>query len=115
MVADISHPLTRDVLSQPKNVKVISIYGVGTDTVDLKAAREHNVIVANVPDYGISEVADHTMALALALIRKVPMLDRKLRTLGWGKIRNNIESIKEMFGEVKRLSTLNLGLFNMGF
>jgi D-3-phosphoglycerate dehydrogenase len=86
MVADISHvPLTKDVLSQLKNVKVISIYGVGTDTVDLKAAREHNIIVANVPDYGISEVADHTMALILSLLRRVPMLDRMLRQHGWEK------------------------------
>jgi D-3-phosphoglycerate dehydrogenase len=115
MVADILHvPLTRDVLSQLKNVKVISIYGVGTDTIDLKAAKEYNIIVANVPDYGISEVADHTMALILSLLRKVSMLDKALRKHEWKRIRGNIDYMRKTFGEIKRLSTLNLGLIGFG-
>jgi D-3-phosphoglycerate dehydrogenase len=67
-----------------------------------------------VPDYGISEVADHTMTLILSLLRRVPMLDRTLRQRGWEKIRNKVGSIKEMFGEINRLSTLNLGLLGFG-
>lgn len=115
MAADIAHvPLTREILSQLKNVKIISVYGVGTDTVDVKAAKEYDIVIANVPDYGISEVADHTMALALSLIRRVPMLDKALREHGWTKIRGNINYIREKFGEIKRLSTLNFGLIGFG-
>lgn len=115
MAADIAHvPLTREILSQLKNVKVISVYGVGTDTIDLKAAKEYNIIVANVPDYGISEVADHTMALALSLLRKVLILDKALREHGWNRVRSNINYIRENFGEIRRLSALNFGLIGFG-
>jgi D-3-phosphoglycerate dehydrogenase len=115
MVGDIRHvPLTRGILSQLKNVKVISVYGVGTDVIDLAAAREYGIAIANVPDFGVSEVADHTMTLILSLLRKVPMLDRKLRELGWEKIRNSIEIMRGMFGEIRRLSVLNLGLIGFG-
>ena len=115
MAADIAHvPLTREILSRLEKVKVISIYGVGTETVDLRAAKEYNIIVANVPDYGISEVADHTMALALSLTRKVPMLDKALREQGWERIRNNIDYVREKFGEIRRLSMLNFGLIGFG-
>ncbi|MEM3385616.1 MAG: C-terminal binding protein [Nitrososphaeria archaeon] len=115
MAADIAHvPLTGEILSQLKNVKIISVYGVGTDTVDVKAAKEYGIVIANVPDYGISEVADHTMALALSLIRRVPMLDKALREHGWTKIRGKINYIREKFGEIKRLSTLNFGLIGFG-
>lgn len=115
MCADIAHiPLTREVLSRLKHVKVISIYGVSPDSVDVRAAKEYNIVVANVPDYGISEVADHTMALALSLLRKVPMLDKALRSAGWEKIRKNINYIRENFGEIRRLSTMNFGLLGFG-
>jgi len=114
MCADIAHiPLTREVLSRLKNVKVVSVYGVSPDSVDVRAAKDYNIIVANVPDYGISEVADHTMALALSLLRKVPMLDKALRGLEWDRIKS-INYIRENFGEIRRLSTLNFGLLGFG-
>jgi D-3-phosphoglycerate dehydrogenase len=114
MCADIAHiPLTREVLSRLRNIKVIAVYGVSPDTVDVRAAKEYNIVVANVPDYGISEVADHTMALALSLLRKVPMLDKALRDLGFEKTKS-INYIRENFGEIRRLSTLNFGLLGFG-
>jgi len=115
MAADIAHvPLTKEILSHLRKVKVISTYGVGTDAIDLKAAKEYNIVVANVPDYGISEVADHTMALVLSLIRKVPMLDKALREQGWGRVRGNIDYIRNTFGGIRRLNMLNFGLIGFG-
>ncbi|MGQ9781865.1 MAG: C-terminal binding protein [Nitrososphaeria archaeon] len=115
MCADIAHiPLTREVLSRIRHIKVISIYGVSPDSVDVRAAREYNIVVANVPDYGTSEVADHTMALALSLLRKVPMLDKALRNVGWGRTRESINYVRENFGEIRRLNTLTFGLLGFG-
>lgn len=61
-------------------------YGVGVDNIDLAAARELGVRVAYVPDYCVDEVADHTAAMLLALLRKLPALERELRGGGWAGI-----------------------------
>ncbi len=65
-------PLTREVFAALPNLKMIVRYGVGYDSVDVAAATEHGVMVVNVPDYGVQEVADHTLALLLAMVRKIP-------------------------------------------
>jgi len=114
MIADIPLSLTSRIIERLKKVKVISVYGVGTDLVDVKAAIEHKIVVTNAPDYGISEVADHTMALMLSLVRKVHMFDRSLRKIEWEKIRKNVIQIREMVGEIHRFSTMNLGLVGFG-
>src|SRR5690625_4266173 len=48
--------INSNVISQLKNCKVISQYGVGVDAVDIEAATSRNIYVAHVPDYGIEEV-----------------------------------------------------------
>lgn len=53
--------------------------GVGFDNVDLDAARRRDIVVCNVPDYGIEDVADHAIALMLALVRNLPRLGADLR------------------------------------
>jgi D-3-phosphoglycerate dehydrogenase len=58
-------------------------YGVGVDNIDLVAARALGVQVANVPDYCLDEVADHTVAMMLSMLRKLPPLERELRGGGW--------------------------------
>jgi D-3-phosphoglycerate dehydrogenase len=62
---------------------VIVRYGIGTDNVDLEAARDHRIPVCNVPDYCIDEVADHTFALAMSLARQLPMIDQAVRQYVW--------------------------------
>jgi D-3-phosphoglycerate dehydrogenase len=76
-------PLTRWVLERLPQCKVVSRYGVGVDTIDVQAATEVGIIVANVPDYCIDEVSDHTLALFLSLVRKVTLLDRSIRSGIW--------------------------------
>lgn len=60
-------------------LKVIGRYGVGVDTIDLDAAEERGITVVNVPDYGTQSVADHAIALALAVVRNLPKLERVAR------------------------------------
>lgn len=76
-------PLTRKVLSQLKNCKVIVRYGVGVNNVDLEAASEYGIPVCNVPDYGIDEVSDHALALMYTLTRKTLLLANAVRRGEW--------------------------------
>jgi D-3-phosphoglycerate dehydrogenase len=79
-------PVTRAVLASLAPGATVVRYGVGVDNIDLAAAAELGVQVANVPDYCIDEVADHTVALMLSLLRKLPMLEAELRGGGWSGI-----------------------------
>jgi phosphoglycerate dehydrogenase-like enzyme len=65
-------PITAEVLRACPSVRGLARYGVGMDNVDVAAARELGVQALNVPDYGAAEVADHTMAMLLGLLRRVP-------------------------------------------
>lgn len=75
--------LTRRVLERLPKCKVIARYGVGVDSIDLKAATELGIIVANVPDYCVDEVVNQTIALTLALARKVAFFDQKVKSSQW--------------------------------
>ena len=72
-------PVTAAVLDALPDLRVISRYGVGVDTIDVGAAAARGVLVCNVPDYGTEDVSDHAIALAVALLRGIPALDRGLR------------------------------------
>src|SRR3972149_7121293 len=75
--------LTQKVLESLPKCKVISRYGVGVDSVDLKAATDLGIIVANVPDYCMDEVAAQTLAMILTLIRKTAFFDKKVKSGQW--------------------------------
>ncbi len=76
-------PLTGRVLDALPCCRAVARYGVGVDTVDLAAATERGVVVANVPDYCMEEVSDHALALGLALWRGVVLYDRAIRGGKW--------------------------------
>ena len=59
-----------DYMDQLKSCRIIVRCGVGFDNVDLKAAAERGIAVCNTPDYGTSEVADHTIGMILSLERQ---------------------------------------------
>lgn len=67
---------TREVLNRLPACRAIVRYGVGTETVDLQAATQAGILVANVPDYCTEEVATHTLALILACERKLLQAQR---------------------------------------
>ncbi len=76
-------PITGRVLDGLPRCRVAVRYGVGVDTVDLQAATERGVVVANVPDYCMEEVSDHALAMGLALWRGVVLYDRAIRGGTW--------------------------------
>ena len=75
--------LTRKVLQHLPKCKVISRYGVGVDSIDLRAATDLGIIVANVPDYCMDEVSNQTIAMILTLIRKTAFFDKKVKSGQW--------------------------------
>lgn len=76
-------PITRSVIDALERCKGIVRYGVGYDVVDVDAARERGIPVINVPDYCTAEVADHTLTLILALLRKLPQVMAGVRRGAW--------------------------------
>ena len=97
--------LTRDRLDALPACRVIVRYGMGVDSIDLEAAHEHGIAVGFVPDYCVEEVANHAIALLLALHRLVPSLDARIRAGDWGLPRG---------ASIPRLSECTLGLVGAG-
>jgi lactate dehydrogenase-like 2-hydroxyacid dehydrogenase len=75
----------RALIAALPQLEVISIFGVGTDLVDLAAARERNVPVTNTPGILTDEVADLAIGLMLASARQIPFADRYVRDGSWAK------------------------------
>ncbi|MBW1821510.1 MAG: phosphoglycerate dehydrogenase [Deltaproteobacteria bacterium] len=71
------------MLDMAPRVKAIAKMGVGLDTVDIKAASNHNAIVFNTPGANNQAVADHTFGLILSLARKIVFCDQSLRDKRW--------------------------------
>lgn len=76
-------PVTEAALARLAPGARVIRYGVGFDNIDVRAATAKGIVVAYVPDYCTAEVADHTAALALALVRRVPQLDAAVRGGTW--------------------------------
>jgi D-3-phosphoglycerate dehydrogenase / 2-oxoglutarate reductase len=98
-------PITAGVLAGLPELGLVVRYGVGYDIVDVEAARERGVWVANVPDYGTEEVAVHALAMALGLLRHLQLYDRDVREGRWHPVST---------GPLRRLKTLTLGVVGLG-
>lgn len=75
--------ITREIIAELTKCKAIGRFGLGVDNIDLPAAKEKGIAVNYVPDYCIREVSDHTMALLLSLIRKVPLSNKLVQGGRW--------------------------------
>ena len=80
-----TEPLTEGVLKSSKVLKVISRIGVGLDNLDLKAAKKLKIKVFNTPGVLTDSVAELTLGLILSCLRKIALMDRKIRQKVWSK------------------------------
>jgi D-3-phosphoglycerate dehydrogenase len=89
-------PLTSGVIEAAAEggVKVIARTGIGYDNVDVETASEHGILVTNVPDYCLDEVADHTLALLLAAARAIVEAAESVRAGGWSLPETTIHSLR---------------------
>ena len=79
--------ITRESLAKANRLKVIGRAGVGVDTIDVDAATEHGIAVLTAPAGNTIAAAEMTMALLLALVRRVPAADRSMRAGEWDRTR----------------------------
>ena len=98
-------PITRQTVSYLKRCKIVVRLGVGFDVVDGAACRERGIVVCNVPDYGVEEVANHAVALLFAVHRHIFPYDRKVRQKGWGY---------QTDWPIRRLSKQKVGVIGIG-
>ncbi len=110
--------VSNDILKSLSKVKLVTTMSTGFDHIDLDACRKKNVVACNVPAYGDNTVAEHAMALLLAIARNlVPSIERTrkrdfsleglrgfdlkgktLGIIGTGRIGRNVAHYAESFG-----------------
>jgi D-3-phosphoglycerate dehydrogenase len=98
--------IPRETIEKLTRCKAICRYGTGVDIVDVEAAYEHGMVVTNVPDYALDEVADHSIALALMLVRRIPWYAAATRAGRW--------HWSESQGPIQRLRDSTWGLIGFG-
>jgi D-3-phosphoglycerate dehydrogenase len=76
-------PLDERLFNTCPALKLVYTNNVGADLIDIPAATRHGICACNNPDYNFREVAEHTVALLLSLIRKIPKADAHVRSGGY--------------------------------
>jgi D-3-phosphoglycerate dehydrogenase len=104
LIVQFAH-ITRKVIKGLKKCRIISRYAIGVDTIDVEAAREKGIAVANVPDYCIEEVSDMATAHMLNCVKKVTYAHDLLHSGAWAYAK-----IKP----VRRFAALTVGLVAFG-
>jgi D-3-phosphoglycerate dehydrogenase/C-terminal binding protein len=99
--------ITRATIARLRQCKLIVRCGVGFDNVDHIFARERNIPVANVPDYGTEEVADSAIGMTLALTRGITFLNSRLR-------RNSGQWMYAQAAPIHRLRGRVFGIIGLG-
>ena len=98
--------VTGKVLRSAPKCVVASRYGIGVDNVDIETATELGIVVTNVPDYCIDEVADHAIGMVLALNRRLAQHDQLVKKGGWADLKLN--------QSMKRMREATLGIVGFG-
>ncbi len=99
--------VTKEVIENAKNLKVIGRAGAGVDNIDIKSAKEKNIIVMNTPGGNTNATAEHTLALLLSLSRKLSKADITTHKGEWAK-----KSLKG--NEIKGKTIGIIGFGNVG-
>jgi phosphoglycerate dehydrogenase-like enzyme len=93
---------TARVFEQSPRLRLLSLWGTGTDNVDLAAAARHDVTVTNTPGVAATSIAEHALALMLGVARRIPQLDAQVRAGAWPR------------GQMTELHAKTLGIIGLG-
>ena len=99
-----------EIFDQFRRVRFVLRPYVGFDDIDVDALTERGILVANIPDTFIQEVADQAMMLILACVRRTRQMDLLVRSGEWGRGAQARQLAKPM----RRVSTMTLGLVGFG-
>lgn len=77
--------VTKELLDSADQLKIIGRAGVGVDNIDLDAATEKGIIVVNAPDGNTNSAAEHTVAMMMAMARKIPQAFNSLKNNKWDR------------------------------
>ena len=99
--------VNKEVIENAKNLKVVGRAGAGVDNIDIKAAKQKNIIVMNTPGGNTNATAEHTLALLLSLSRKISKADITTHKGEWAK-----KSLKG--NEIKGKTIGIIGFGNVG-
>ena len=97
-------PVTAAVMAAAPSLRIVARHGVGVDDVDLAEAKQRGIIVTRAPGSNSQAVAEHTMALLLALAKNLPGLSAQVATGGWRAADTQVRDIAGM-----RLGLLGCG------
>jgi lactate dehydrogenase-like 2-hydroxyacid dehydrogenase len=78
-------PVTSELIGRLPRLEIVANFGVGYDSIDVVAAARRGIVVTNTPDVLNDEMADFTIGLLLATIRRLPQADRHVRSGAWGR------------------------------
>lgn len=94
----VLRPITADVIARAPKLKLIQKIGVGVNTIDLEAARAAGVHVCNMPGTNTRAVAEMTLLLILATLRRLPHLHGLVRSGSWVPDAKTTDSFGELAG-----------------
>ncbi|MFC7205171.1 phosphoglycerate dehydrogenase [Haloferax namakaokahaiae] len=77
--------VTAEVFEAAPNLVIVGRAGIGVDNIDIEAATEHGVIVANAPEGNVRAAAEHTVAMGFAAARSIPQAHARLKNGEWAK------------------------------
>ncbi len=106
-----SVPLTREIISQLKRTKVVARTGVGVDRMDLRAAKDHGMIICNAAGCNSIEVAEQAIGLLIAISRKLARMNQYVRD---GKWRRHTAELHAYRGRVYRIQGRIIGIVGLG-
>jgi D-3-phosphoglycerate dehydrogenase len=111
--------LTADLIERATRLRAVGRAGVGVDNVDVAAATQRGIVVANAPQSNVITAAEHTMALLLALARNIPQAHASLTSGKWERSKfSGIELYEKTlgilgFGRIGQLVAQRAKGFNM--
>ena len=95
----VLEPVTAEAVAAMPRLRLIQKIGVGVNTIDLAAARDRGIAVCNMPGTNSRAVAEMALALMLAALRRLPVLDQAMRLgQGWGPVQSDVDSYGEIAG-----------------